>query len=192
MSQTPFESLYQLLTGLPRARGVVPSRVISLPEPLRGIITHLMRRGLRGPLALSALADELKVSQSEALLLAAILTDKGFLQEASADTGAILYQVRYGHKRGADWPLAIRQALFDLNAIQVIEVKSDLGAGTRGASLGPDALKVAAFQCNRQYFEDYPTIEIRSSPTTSYKSSAGRCAKNIEKILELFERVSVT
>ncbi|MGH8550699.1 MAG: arginase [Methylococcales bacterium] len=191
MSQTNFESLYHALSSLPRARGVVLAHVISLPEPLRGMITQLMRRCRRDAIALSELADELLLSQSEANLLAAKLTDKGFLQETTADTGAILYQVRYGYKQGTDWPLAVRQALLDVNAIQLIEVKSDLGAGTRGANLGPDALKVAAFQCNRQYFADYPAIEIRST-LSPRKSSGSRHANNIEKLFELFERVGST
>lgn len=168
---------------------MVLSHVISLPEPLPGFLTGLMRKGRKGGITPSGLAAELKLSQGEALLLATILTEKGFLQEATSDSGAILYQVRYGHKQGADWPLAIQQALLDLKGIQLIAVKSDLGAGTRGANLGPDALKVAAFQLNRRYFEDYPSIEIRSSPAP-YKPSAFSCAKNIETLLELFDRVS--
>ena len=37
--------------------------------------------------------------------------------------------------------------------IKVLEVKSEIGAGTRGASLGPDAIKIAALDFGSLYFK---------------------------------------
>ena len=39
--------------------------------------------------------------------------------------------------------------------IRVLEVPSELGAGTRGASLGIGALKVAAFKSGNKYYSKY-------------------------------------
>ena len=39
--------------------------------------------------------------------------------------------------------------------LQLIEVTSELGAGTRGASLGVGALKVAAFNSGSSFFSFY-------------------------------------
>ena len=44
--------------------------------------------------------------------------------------------------------------------IRIIEVKSELGAGTRGASLGPDAVKIAALDYGSNLFNKIPSIEV--------------------------------
>jgi arginase len=43
---------------------------------------------------------------------------------------------------------------------QIFIIKSELGAGTRGASLGPDAIKVAARNENSPFFGSLPVTEI--------------------------------
>lgn len=43
---------------------------------------------------------------------------------------------------------------------RIFIIKSELGAGTRGASLGPDAIKVAARNENSSFFGSLPTTEI--------------------------------
>lgn len=44
--------------------------------------------------------------------------------------------------------------------IQFIEVKSEIGAGTRGASLGVDAMKVAALNKKNKLFNNYKPVKI--------------------------------
>ena len=39
-----------------------------------------------------------------------------------------------------------------MKSIKIIEVKSELGAGTRGASMGIEAIKIAAFDFGKQFF----------------------------------------
>ena len=44
--------------------------------------------------------------------------------------------------------------------LKVIEVKSELGAGTRGASLGVDAIKIAALDFGSRFFKQYQSIKV--------------------------------
>jgi len=44
--------------------------------------------------------------------------------------------------------------------LKFIEVKSELGAGTRGASLGIDALKIASLNKKNDVFADYLAMEV--------------------------------
>jgi len=49
-----------------------------------------------------------------------------------------------------------------LKDIKIIEVKSEIAAGTRGASLGIDALKVASLDLESDYFARYDTEEVEN------------------------------
>ena len=42
--------------------------------------------------------------------------------------------------------------------LKLVEITSELGAGTRGASLGLGALKVAAFNNKSDFFSRYPVV----------------------------------
>ena len=44
--------------------------------------------------------------------------------------------------------------------IRLIEVKSEVGAGTRGASLGVDAVKIAALDYRSSFFKNHRSINI--------------------------------
>ena len=44
--------------------------------------------------------------------------------------------------------------------IRLIEVKSEVGAGTRGASLGVDAVKIAALDYRSNFFKNHRSINI--------------------------------
>lgn len=46
------------------------------------------------------------------------------------------------------------------NKIKLFEVKSEIGAGTRGASLGIDAIKEVAFRTNQNFYSSFDVIEI--------------------------------
>ena len=43
---------------------------------------------------------------------------------------------------------------------RLILVRSELGAGTRGASLGVDALKIAAIDLESDYFRRHEVVEV--------------------------------
>ena len=42
-----------------------------------------------------------------------------------------------------------------MKPVKIIEIKSELGAGTRGASLGVDAIKIAALDFRSDYFKRF-------------------------------------
>ena len=46
--------------------------------------------------------------------------------------------------------------------IKLIEVPSEIGAGTRGASLGIDAIKIAALDFMSNFFVHFPSEKIPS------------------------------
>ncbi len=77
-----------------------------------------------------------------------------------------------------------------MEEILIIEMKSEIGAGTRGASMGPDAIRVAANRIENKYFNTYPTVEIKNNNQALYKDSVYRYAKNIDSFLGVCEPLS--
>jgi arginase len=74
--------------------------------------------------------------------------------------------------------------------IKIIEVKSEIGAGTRGASLGVDALKIAALDFMSNLFVNFPTEEVRTENQLLYEPVQSPYAKRIKGIYTMYERVS--
>ena len=54
--------------------------------------------------------------------------------------------------------------------IQLIENKSEIGAGTRGASLGIDALRIAGLNRNNNYFSNHDVITIKDNNNLLFRS----------------------
>ena len=44
--------------------------------------------------------------------------------------------------------------------LRFVEIKSEIGAGTRGSSLGIDALKISSVVNNKSFFTEVPSIEV--------------------------------
>lgn len=74
--------------------------------------------------------------------------------------------------------------------IKVIEVKSEIGAGTRGASLGVDALQIAALDFMSSFFVNFPTEQVETENKLLYEPVQSPYAKRIHGILTMYERVS--
>ena len=74
--------------------------------------------------------------------------------------------------------------------LKVIEVKSELGAGTRGASMGVDAIKIAALDFGSRYFKQYKSVEVPNENHLLLESAGSAHAKRISGILTMLERVS--
>ena len=53
--------------------------------------------------------------------------------------------------------------------IKIIEVKSEIGAGTRGASLGIDALKIAALDFMSNFFVNFPSDIVETENNLLYE-----------------------
>ena len=71
--------------------------------------------------------------------------------------------------------------------IKFIEVKSELGAGTRGASLGPDAIKIAAFDYGSSLFNKIPTVSIPVDNKMLFQPQGSPYAKRLSDILNIYE-----
>ncbi len=74
--------------------------------------------------------------------------------------------------------------------IKIIEVKSEIGAGTRGASLGVDAIKIAALDFMSNFFVHFPTEEIETENKLLFEPIESPYAKRIKGTLALYERIS--
>ncbi len=73
-----------------------------------------------------------------------------------------------------------------------VEVKSELGAGTRGASLGVDALKIASLHYGDYLFGKYKSHEIRDSSRLLYRNPVRTHAKRIRGIEKIFGKLANT
>src|SRR5690606_28908359 len=74
--------------------------------------------------------------------------------------------------------------------IKIIEVKSEIGAGTRGASLGVDAIKIAALDFMSNFFIHFPTEEIKTENKLLYEPIESPYAKRIKGMISMYDRVS--
>ena len=74
--------------------------------------------------------------------------------------------------------------------IKLIEVPSEIGAGTRGASLGIDAIKIAALDFMSNFFIHFPSEKIPHENKLLYEAIESPYAKRIKGITVLYERVS--
>ena len=74
--------------------------------------------------------------------------------------------------------------------IKIIEVKSELGAGTRGASLGVDAIKIAALDFGSRYFKQYNSVEVQNENHLLLEATGSQYAKRISGVLTIVERVA--
>jgi arginase len=74
--------------------------------------------------------------------------------------------------------------------IKLIEVKSELGAGTNGASLGPDAVKIAALDFGSLYFKKYKTTEVQNENQLLFEPVVNYYGKKIKGVYTVCERVS--
>ncbi len=74
--------------------------------------------------------------------------------------------------------------------IKLIEVPSEIGAGTRGASLGVDAIKIAALDFMSNFFVHFPSETIPSENNLLFEPIASPYAKRIKGITAMYEKVS--
>jgi len=74
--------------------------------------------------------------------------------------------------------------------IKLIEVPSEIGAGTRGASLGIDAIKIAALDFMSNFFVHFPSEKIETENKLLFEPIVSPYAKRINGVLIMYERVS--
>ena len=74
--------------------------------------------------------------------------------------------------------------------IKIIEIPSELGAGTRGASLGVDAIKIAALDFMSNFFVHFPSEKIETENSILFEPIKSPYAKRIQGVLNMYERIS--
>jgi arginase len=73
---------------------------------------------------------------------------------------------------------------------KLILLRSELGAGTRGASLGVDALKIAAIDLQSDFFKRHESIEVSDENWLLLEEIKFKHAKRIRGIIKIYERLS--
>jgi arginase len=74
--------------------------------------------------------------------------------------------------------------------IKIIEVPSEIGAGTRGASLGVDAIKIAALDFMSNFFVHFTTEKVETENKLLFEPIASPYAKRINGVVSMYERIS--
>ena len=74
--------------------------------------------------------------------------------------------------------------------IKLIEVPSEIGAGTRGASLGVEAIKVPAMDFMSNFFIHFPSERIPHENKLLYEPIESPYAKRVKGVYSMYEKVS--
>ncbi len=74
--------------------------------------------------------------------------------------------------------------------IKIIEVPSEIGAGTRGASLGIEAIKVAALDFMSNFFVNFPTERVETENNLLFEPIFSPYAKRLHGIVNMAEKIS--
>ncbi|MBX3163315.1 MAG: arginase [Bacteroidetes bacterium] len=77
-----------------------------------------------------------------------------------------------------------------IKPIKIIEVKSEIGAGTRGASMGVDAIKIAALDFGSNFFKKYKSVEVPNENKLLLEPVVHDYAKRIKGIYNLNDRIA--
>jgi arginase len=75
--------------------------------------------------------------------------------------------------------------------IKLIEIPSEIGAGTRGASLGIEAIKIAALDFMSNFFIHFPSETIPAENKLLFEPIESPYAKRIKGIISMYDKVSV-
>ncbi len=77
-----------------------------------------------------------------------------------------------------------------MRSIHIIKNRSDLGAGTRGADMGIDAIEIAAINKNDDYFNCFSFEDIETENETIYNKVNNSFAKRIGSVLNVCTKLS--
>jgi arginase len=77
-----------------------------------------------------------------------------------------------------------------IKPIKIIEVKSEIGAGTRGSSLGVDAIKIAALDFGSPFFKKFKSVEVKTENQLLLEPVVNDYAKRVKGIYSLNERLA--
>ncbi len=74
--------------------------------------------------------------------------------------------------------------------IKLIEIPSEIGAGTRGASMGIDAIKIASLDFMSNFFIHFPSETIPTENKLLYEPIESPYAKRIKGVVTMYDRIS--
>ncbi len=74
--------------------------------------------------------------------------------------------------------------------IKLIEVPSEIGAGTRGASLGVEAIKIAALDFMSNFFVHFPSEKVETENRLLFEPIQSPYAKRINGVLTMQDRIA--
>lgn len=74
--------------------------------------------------------------------------------------------------------------------IKIIEVPSELGAGTRGASLGSEAIRIAALDYMSSFFIHFPSEKVETENQLLFEPIYSPYAKRLNGVLNMTEKTS--
>src|ERR1051325_11504734 len=74
--------------------------------------------------------------------------------------------------------------------IKIIEVPSEIGAGTRGASLGIEAIKIADLDFMSNFFIHFPCEKVPVENKLLYEPIESPYAKRIKGIVAMYDKVA--
>lgn len=77
-----------------------------------------------------------------------------------------------------------------IKPIKLIEVKSEIGAGTRGSSMGVDAIKIAALDFGSNFFKKFKSVEVQNENHLLLEPVVNDYAKRVKGIFALNERLA--
>lgn len=77
-----------------------------------------------------------------------------------------------------------------IKPIKLIEVKSEIGAGTRGSSMGVDAIKIAALDFGSTFFKKFKSVEVQNENQLLLEPVVNDYAKRIKGVYTLNDRLS--
>lgn len=74
-----------------------------------------------------------------------------------------------------------------MKKIKLIEVKSEIGAGTRGAGMGVDAIKIAALDFGSSFFKRHESVEVPNENNLLLEPVTNDFAKRIKAVYSFSE-----
>lgn len=77
-----------------------------------------------------------------------------------------------------------------MKKIKIIEVKSEIGAGTRGAGMGPDAVRIAALDFGSTFFKRHESVEVPNENKLLLEPVTNDFAKRIKGIYSFSEKLA--
>ena len=77
-----------------------------------------------------------------------------------------------------------------MKKIKIIEVKSEIGAGTRGAGMGVDAIKIAALDFGSSFFKRHESVEVPNENKLLLEPVTNDFAKRIKAVYTFSERLA--